>query len=181
MRSKALVRTVARCALNLETADRLLGLLEKYLFAEVIPGVDEGMVPTVVGRALLQLFTDLHEGRDAQTSARTAFDEIRLDPEGMMFCPVEAVIGGLEDASASRHVSYAEARQLASLPWGVFGAMVPSDLAICADSFRIEVEAFLHEVDEGFVDPRADDSEVTRTAATLASDLRRRTSEIRPG
>ena len=178
MTADALIRTVGRCALNLDAADRLRGMLEEDLFSKVIPGVDEGAVPAVAGRALLQLYSELEEGRDARASARTAFDEIRRDPEGRTSCPVEAVIAGLEDAVASRQISYAEAKQLASLPWGVVGAVVPKDLAVSADNFRIEVEAILHEVEDGFVDAGTGYPDVARSAETLVSDLRRRVSEI---
>jgi hypothetical protein len=181
MTTEAVIRAVGRCALGLDGADRLLGLLEEDLFSKVIPGVDDGAVPSVVGRALLQLYSELQEGGDAQASARTAFDEIRLDPEGRTSCPVEAVIAGLEDAAASRQITYAEAKRLASLPWGVLCTVVPNDLAVSADNFRIEVEAILHEVEDGFVDPGTGYPDVARSAATLVSDLRTRVSEIYPG
>ena len=181
MTAQAVIRTVGRCALNLDAADRLRDLLEESLFSKVIPDVDDGVVPAVVGRALLQLHSDLQEGKNARASARTAFDEIRRDPEGRMSCPVEAVIADLEDAAANRQIAYAEAQHLASLPWSVLGTLVPSDLAVSADNFRIEVEAILHEVEDGFVDPGTSYPDVSRSAASLASDLRRRVSDIYPG
>jgi hypothetical protein len=46
-----------------------------------------------------------------------------------------------------------------------------------AGNFRIDVEAILHEVEEGFVDPETAYPDVARSAAILASDLRRRVSE----
>jgi hypothetical protein len=155
----------------------LRSALEESLFSEVIPGVDGGVVPAVIARTLLQLHSNLQEGRDAQASARTAFDEIRLDPEARMFCPVETVIAGLEDAAESRQLAYAEAQHLASLPWSSLSTLVPNDVAMSAGNFRIDVEAILHEVEEGFVDPETAYPDVARSAAILASDLRRRVSE----
>jgi hypothetical protein len=181
MSTEAVVRTVGRCALNLESVDRLRSALEESLFSEVVPGGDAGAVPAVIARALLQLHSNLQEGRDAQASARTAFDEIRLDPEGRVSCPVEAVIAGLEDAAESRQLTYAEAQHLASLPWSILGTLVPNDAAVAADNLRIEVEAILHEVEEGFVDPGTAYPDVARSAAILASDLRRCVSEVYSG
>jgi len=60
-------------------------------------------------------------------------------------------------------------------------SLVPKDVAVSAGNFRIEVEAILHEVEEGFVDPGTAYPDVARSAATLASELRRRVSEIHPG
>ena len=165
---------VGRCALNIDSVDRMRAALEDSLFSEVVPGVDEDAVPAVIGRALIQLHSDLQRGGDGQALARAAFDEIRLDMEGRMFCPVEAVIAGLEDAAESRHLAYFEARHLASLPWSSLGKLVPNDVALSAESLRCEVEAILHEVEEGFVDPVTAYPDVARSAGILASDLRSR-------
>ena len=177
MSTEEMIRTVGRCALNLESADRVRSALEESLYSEVIPGVDAGVVPVVIASALLRLHSNLQQGNDAQASARTAFDEIRLHPEARMSCPVEAVIAGLEDAAESRQLAHAEAQHLASLPWSSLSALVPNDVAVSADNFRIEVEAILHEVEEGFVDRGTAYPDVARSAAILASDLRRRVSE----
>lgn len=172
MTTEAVIRTVGRCALNLDTADRMLSLLEENLFTEVISDVDAGVVPSVVGRALLKLYSEVQEGRDAQASARTAFDEIRLDPAARMSCPIEAVIAALEGATAGRQIAYGDAQNLASLPWSNLSSLVPHHVALSAENFRIEIEGILHEAEEGFVGPGTVDPDVTRSAAILASDLR---------
>lgn len=180
MTTETLVREVGRCALNIEPADRLLCLLEEYLFSDIIPKVEESVVPAVIGRALLQLYLELRRGADAHVTARTVFDEIRFDSEGRTFCPVEAVIAGLEDAAASRQVCYAEAKELSSLPWSEFWMVVPEELAVSGENFRIEVGAILHEVEDGFVDPSTGYPELALAAATLAAELRARISELYP-
>lgn len=175
--TQAVIGAVGRCALSLDSADRPRSTLEESLYADVIPGVDGGVVPAVIGKALLQLHSNLQEGRDAQVSARKAIDEIRSDPEARMSCPVEALIAGLKHVAEIRQLAYTEAQHLASLPWSNLTSLVPNDVAVSADSYRIEVEVILHEVDEGFVDPGTTYPDVARSAASLASDLRRRVSQ----
>jgi len=169
----AVLRTVGRCALNLDSEERLRAILEENLFSKVIPGVDEGVVPAFVGEILLQLCSSLHEKKDGAASVRTAFNAIRLDPEGAMLCPVEAVIAGLEDAAANRQFAYTDAQYLSSLPWNMLSALVPDDVAVSADNLRIEVDSALHEVEEGFVDPGTAYPDIAKSAAILASHLRR--------
>jgi hypothetical protein len=75
-------------------------------------------------------------------------------------------------------MTYAEAQELTSLPWSALSAGVTEDLSISASNLRLEVEAILHEVEEGFVDPKTTYPGVERSAAALLSDLRRQASSV---
>ena len=173
MTAYAVIRAVARSALGLDPADRLRDVLEGSLFSVVLPGVDDGDVPKVVAEALLQLYSDLQERRDVRVAAQAAFDKIRGDPEASVLCPVEVVIAGLEDAAKAPGPTYSEAKRLASLPWSMLKTLLPSELATRVDNLRLEIEAILHEVEEGFVDPKTSYPDVAQCAAALVPILRR--------
>lgn len=172
MNPQEVVQAVGRFALGLDSADRMSRVLQDHLFSTVIPAVNEGGAPQVVSRTLLRLYSDLEEGRDARVAARAAFDEIRLDPDGKVLCPIETVIAGLEDAAEERQFTYDGARRLASLPWSLLGTGFPNDVAMAADGFRVEIEGILHEVQEGFVDAATPYPDLSRKASILASELR---------
>lgn len=177
MTPEAVIRIVGRSALDLDSSNRLLDVLEKNLFSTVIPAVDEGVLPTVVREALLQLYSDLRGGRDVHVAARQAFDPIRRDAAARVLCPIEAAIAELENATKNQPFDYFVAQHLASFPWGTLIASLPNEAAISANNFRLEIEAIVHEVEEGFVDRMAVYPEVARSAAIIASDLRMRFSD----
>jgi hypothetical protein len=173
MTPEAVIRAVARSGLGLEPADRLRETLEEQLFSVVLPGVDDGDVPRIVAEVLLRLHSDLQEGKNARVASRLAFDQIRGDPEARVLSPVEVMIAGLEDAAKLPGPAYSEAKRLASLPWSTLGTLLPCDLAGLVDSLHLEIEAVLHEVEEGFVDPKTCYPDVARSAAALAPELRK--------
>lgn len=173
MTAEAVIRTVARSALGLDPVGQLRDLLEEELFSVVLPSVDDGEVPKIAAEALLRLHSDLRKGMEARVAVRVAFDQIRGDPEARALCPVEAVIAGLEDAAKTPGPAYAEAERLASLPWSMLSALLPNELATRVENLRLEIAAILHEVEDGFVDPKTSYPDVARSAAVLAPEQRR--------
>jgi hypothetical protein len=94
------------------------------------------------------------------------------DPEGRVLCPVESIIAELEEAERSQRLAYADAKRLSGLPWAMLPTLVPENLALSADGLRHEIDAILHEVEEGFVDPGTSYPEVAAEAGHLATQLR---------
>ncbi len=172
MTSEETVRAVARCALGLDPDGLLQDSLKDSLFSAVIPRATDEVLPAIVSAVLLQLYSELQEGKDVRRAARTAFDKIRQDPEGRVLCPIESIIAQLEEAERSRTLDYSGAKRLSGLPWAMLATLAPSNLALSADGLRLEVDAILHEVEEGFVDPGTGYPEIAAEAGHVASQLR---------
>ena len=149
--SETLIKAILDYAIGLSDSETLVATIERALFSSLIPDVEAGRYSRATEEAATRLRSVLTSDQLKPDLIRTAVRGLSKDPEVARRFPVEIAVERMDSVVDAGQLCYAEAVDLCALPWSSIEATIGSGRAIAIADLHEDLDAIVHECDEGYV------------------------------